>query len=399
MDVRLCVVGGELQGIEALYLAKKAGYRTILIDKKDRPPALRLADEFYKIDVVKEGDAAKRVFAGVDAILPALEKVDVLLKLEKICKSMGLPFLQDNAAFMTTSDKLKAIECFDKWGIPHPNLYPHARYPLIIKPVFGSGGRGVRLVRNRVELEESIEKFRRQGEKYLIQEYVAGSFLSLELLGFRGISRPMQITWLEFDENYSCKRVLAPCPLSREVKEKVIALGERLVEGLNLTGLTDIQPVLQGEEVKVIEANARLPSQTPTVVYQSTGLNMVELLCDLFLNERLPSFKLSREEAVIYQHITIACGRLKVVGEHYMCVPGIELRKEFFGASEALTNFFNCEGANAFVATLIVRGGSLREAKRRMERVIESIMSEYKINGLEDSSPPGVLSLYDKIDA
>jgi len=38
------VVGGRLQGLEAVYLAKKAGWQVKLIDKSKNLPALNLAE-------------------------------------------------------------------------------------------------------------------------------------------------------------------------------------------------------------------------------------------------------------------------------------------------------------------------------------------------------------------
>ena len=39
-NMRIAVVGGRLQGTEAVYLAKKAGWRTLLLDKGRKPPGL-----------------------------------------------------------------------------------------------------------------------------------------------------------------------------------------------------------------------------------------------------------------------------------------------------------------------------------------------------------------------
>jgi len=37
--MRVLVFGGRLQGIEAIYLCKKAGYENILVDKDPQAPA------------------------------------------------------------------------------------------------------------------------------------------------------------------------------------------------------------------------------------------------------------------------------------------------------------------------------------------------------------------------
>src|SRR5665647_709377 len=55
----------------------------------------------------------------------------------------------------------------------------------------------------------------------------------------------------------------------------------RLAAGLGLNGLMDVEVMVRGAEPKVLEIDARLPSQTPTAVYWSSGLNSVELLHDM----------------------------------------------------------------------------------------------------------------------
>ena len=52
--MRLLVVGGRLQGTEALYLAAKAGYETILVDRSSAPPAAGLADRHVVADVTAD---------------------------------------------------------------------------------------------------------------------------------------------------------------------------------------------------------------------------------------------------------------------------------------------------------------------------------------------------------
>jgi len=391
---RLCVVGGKLQGMEAVYLAKKAGLETILIDRRRNPPASALADETHMVNVVKDYSTAKVIFRYSDVVLPALEDAEALSAVERACRKLGVPYMQDNAAFAVTSDKSAFMRFCDRNGMPYPKISPQASFPVIVKPVSGSGSRGVRLARNSAELERVQRDVKEEGGGFLVQEYASGYFLSLELLGLEGIPQPMQVTCLEFDESYGCKRVLAPWPYEDEIIRDTVTLGERLVRGLSLTGLTDLQVVVRGKRVEIIEANARLPSQTPTAVYYSTGVNMVKLLVELFAKKRLPDYRPKGEKVVIYQHVHIMYGKLKVVAEHELSdASGMRIEKGFYGVDEAVTNLSSKGG----VATLIVSDVSYRRAKERMEEAVKSIASDYKVP-IEDKSPWGVSNFYDEIN-
>ena len=52
--MRVAVIGGKLQGIEASYLARKEGWNVTLIDREEGVPAMGLCDKFFKSDVTKK---------------------------------------------------------------------------------------------------------------------------------------------------------------------------------------------------------------------------------------------------------------------------------------------------------------------------------------------------------
>jgi len=76
--MRILVVGGKLQGVEAAYLAKKAGMDVYLVDRNAQPPALGLCNYFWQLDVLKERDLILELCRDVDLILPAVEDLYVL---------------------------------------------------------------------------------------------------------------------------------------------------------------------------------------------------------------------------------------------------------------------------------------------------------------------------------
>ena len=397
MSPRLCVVGGKLQGTEASYLAGKAGFSTILIDRKKNSLASTLVDEVAVLDVLKDTAKVRRILSDVDAVLLAIEDLAVMDALEELCSDIGVHYLQDNSAFKVTSKKDGFTRFCDENGMKYPPIFPESKFPVIVKPVSGSGSRGVQMARDEDALKKLVPTLDKDSG-YLIQEYASGYFLSLELLGFEGEPSPMQVTCLEFDESYGCKRVIAPCPLGDAIAEGNFSLGKKLVKGLKLTGLTDLQTVARGESVEVIEANARLPSQTPTAVYFSTGVNMVKDLFSLFQNGEAPKFQPSREDAVIYQHVQMVDHRLKVVAEHHISeASSLRVEKGFYGLEEAITNFGE-ESRNLSIATLIARDNTLEKAKEMMEAAIEQISEDYKLAIEPEKSPWGVSNIYDKIN-
>ena len=390
-QLRVAVVGGRLQGIEAAYLCSKADLVTVLIDSDSNPPAKGLSDEFHQIDIVAKPAKAKHALRGCDAVLPANENRTTLLVLQKLCHELQIPFMQDNEAFWITSDKIESMKFFRKCRIPTPETWPRSGFPVIVKPSCKSGSESVYRADNQRQLKNTLEIVRGVDSNPVVQEFIQGPALSLEVISRKGVGQPLQVTGLEFDEKYSCKRVYAPADVPSRVQERMKMIGMEIVLNLRLNGLIDVQALLKGRTPRVNEMNARLPSQTPSVVYQSTKINMAELLIGLFLEDRMAPVAHSvthSQRAVVYQHVKILGNELRVQGEHVMAdASGLRLEKDFLGADEAITNLELGADPNNRVATLIVKSHDLASASKKMKEAVVNIIRECSLDRYADPSP------------
>ena len=384
----VAVVGGRLQGIEATYLCSKAKVASLLIDSDSDPPAKGLSNEFQQINIVTNPDKAKQALRRCDAVLPANENRETLLALQRICHELKIPFMQDNEAFWITSNKAESTRLLRKSRIPTPATWPTSGFPVIVKPSNKSGSENVYRADDKHQLGNSLGIVRQVDKNPVIQEFIEGRALSLEVMSKKGSGQPLQITGLEFDERYGCKRVYAPAKVPSKVQERMKTIGAKVASNLRLHGLTDIQALLKGSAPMVNEINARLPSQTPSVVYHSTKINMVEMLIGLFLDDKLPSVRTLSEQAVVYQHVKVLGKELRVQGEHILThARDLQLNKDFLGADEAITNLESDAEPTNRVATLIVKSHDLTSASKKMEEVMRNIMSEYQLSSYADPTP------------
>ncbi|MFX1466077.1 MAG: 3-methylornithine--L-lysine ligase PylC [Promethearchaeota archaeon] len=386
--MRLALIGGRLQGLEAAYLARKANITTLLIDREPNTPASTIVDENFIFDVMEQEDFFTKICKTVDAVLPTTENLKTLVFLEKTCKRLGVPFLQDNDAFWITSNKNRSKNFLTSQNVDVPKPWPNVTFPVIVKPARLSGSTSIRKVSTSSQLPYVINDVEKVDQEIIVEEFIQGSAISLEVLAINGNPIPFQITDLEFDELYGCKRVTAPTSVKNRIKTKFVEISLKIAKGLNLNGLTDIQSIVTDSNfVKTNEVNARLPSQTPTVVFHSTGINIVQEIVEMFLENRLPLKKVDIEKGVVFQHVVIRDHSLKVQGEHILKdAKNLTQELNFFGADEAITNFFSNNIKNR-IATLIVRENSLEKAKMKMDIVIEEIMSELKLTKYVDQRP------------
>lgn len=402
--MRLLIVGGKLQGTEAVYLAAKAGWETVLVERRDRCPAAGLADRLVVADITADEDRARTLVKPCDAVLPACEDEATLAWLARHVPTWDVPLLFDLEAYGVSASKLASRDLFAALDVPRPAGWPGCGYPAVVKPSTASGSEGVALVHDDGELAAARAKLEAAGHAVVVEEYVQGPSLSIEVVAWGGEAAPLQVTGLEFDAGYDCKRVVAPV---REAEagepavigpdgscdwERAVPLGtlkafddvaRRLAGGVGLRGVMDVEVMVRDGRPKVLEIDARLPSQTPTAVYWSSGLNIVDLLARTALRGAIPEVRRTPRRACVYEHVQVADGMLRVLGEHVMGtasplsrVPG------FFGVDEALTDYR--PGADRWVATLIACGGTVAEARRKASEAIVALAGEEGVRAVPE---------------
>ena len=102
----IAVIGGKLQGVEAVYLAQKAGWETLVIDKNPDAPAIGLCDRFLEFEFSLEHPVPKDC-PKVDMILPAIEDTEVLTAVKTWAEMKNIPLagLQFSCCGQTGSGK------------------------------------------------------------------------------------------------------------------------------------------------------------------------------------------------------------------------------------------------------------------------------------------------------
>ena len=379
------IVGGRLQGVELACLARNAGWRTLLVDRKEEVPAQRLCDRFLQLDVGQPAvlDAA---FKGVDLVIPALEDQVALDCLVKWCRNRRVPLAFDPEAYAVSSSKIDSDQLFASLGIPVPKPWPRCGFPVVAKPSCTSGSDGVVILKNPRDAGSTFPGgFPETG--WVFQQFLDGPSYSLEVIGRPGSYVPLQVTELFMDAVQDCKAVAAPCRLAQRQIREIETLSIKIAQAIRLTGLMDVEVILHHGRFKVLEIDARFPSQTPLAVYGSTGCNMMTLLADIFLSGKSSSRQpVSLARGVRIEHIRVTPQAIFIEGEHIMASAGpLERVPGFFGADEAITSYR--EGAPEWVATLIATGDTRECAEERRTSVLTSIQQCFKIENIVGRFP------------
>lgn len=386
--MRICIIGGALQGMEAVLLSQKAGFETTVIDRKATAPAASLADTFVHCDILADDGLARRTMSDCDAVLPAFEDLDGLRMLDRTVPGLGKPLLFDMHAYEVSCSKEESNRIMAGLDVPMPEPWPGCGFPVVVKPSSQSGSVGVSVAHDEDRRLKAVEAVRRLGDTPVQQEFVSGKSVSIEVIGDGEGSRAFVTTEVVLDRDYDCKQVVCePGILDEAEQAEFESIGTRIADGIGLTALMDVEAIRTRKGLRVLEIDARIPSQTPAAVEAATGVNLVE---ELVLSAS--GKETSRTPAAgcsVYEHYVAGHGRLSTCGEkEFGRLRTPRIHEGLFGADTVITDYL--PGTAEWRATVINAGKTSSEVLRKRKAFIERAMRECDLFEYTDRSPEAV---------
>mgnify|MGYP000853805811 CR=1 FL=1 len=387
--MKLGIVGGKLQGMEAAYLAKKAGMEVVVVDRRADAPALSLADHGIVMDTIKDDKAAAKVFADCDAVLPANEDLATLTHLVRLFKDLKVPLIFDMSAYQVSSSKVRSNDLMRRLKVPMPSSWPECGFPAVVKPSGGSGSAGVTCAHNNGELEAGKERIRRMGDECVVQEFVDGPSISIEVIGNGEEFVPLVTTQIYLDDAYDCKMVRSPwVDRDMRVEEEFAEASLRIASELRVRGIMDVEAIVCKRMPKILEIDARIPSQTPAAVLASHGINMVQMLAEVFVKGNLPKPSVRGGGAAVYEHFVVEGRAMRSCGEGgFADVRNPRLVPGLFGSDEMITDYR--PGKGTWRATMICSGSTPAQAWDKRMKALRNIIDENNITQYIDPEPEG----------
>ena len=281
--------------------AKKMGLYTVGIDPCENATCRNDVDAFEVVGGQDyEGTCAVVEKHGIDAIVTAATDKPLVM-MARIAEKYGFPFFSVATAQWST-DKFQMKQRFMEGGVPcaKGRLVKSAaevedfEYPVIVKPRDNSGSRGVKLCRNKEELEQSMTEALEYSklDSVLVEEFIEGPEYSIEGLHYDGKSEVIQFTekkTTEFPYNVELGHI-QPANISEENKHKIREIVAKIGKTLkfeNCPSHTELKINERG--IFVIETSPRLGGDyiTSTLTPLSTGVNVEDELLRIALGEKI----------------------------------------------------------------------------------------------------------------
>jgi len=176
---KILILGGDPFSVDIVKTAKEMGLYTIVTDWYDthRSPAKLVADEYWDISIEAYDELVQQIHTHhVDGILTGFTD-SYLVPYQHLCEQAGLPSYGTRAQFECLTDKRQYKELCQQFGVPTTRMYqPHEDmvFPVMVKPVDGSGSRGITICHHPEEVTTAIalaQEFSKKSE-VLIEEYM-----------------------------------------------------------------------------------------------------------------------------------------------------------------------------------------------------------------------------------
>ena len=291
--------------VHSTWAFKKEGYETIIINNNPETVStdFDIADKLYfepltpedveSIVDIEKPDGAVVQFGGQTAI-----------KLTEALMNMGVPILGTAAEDV---DAAEDRELFDKileeCQIPRPagdtvftaeeakEVAARLGYPVLVRPSYVLGGQGMQICISDHDVDEFIGIINQiaQDHPILVDKYIVGKEIEVDAVCdgqdilIPGIMEHIERAGVHSGDSIS---VYPAQSLTPATKEKLVEYTRRLATALHVKGMINIQFIVSGEDVYVIEVNPR-SSRTVPYISKVTGIPIVPLATQVICGHTL----------------------------------------------------------------------------------------------------------------
>jgi len=209
------------------------------------------------------------------------------------------------------SDRGRFREMMKKYGIPMPesdtalslkealDIARNIGYPLIVRPSYVLGGRGMEIVHDEAELRQYVSAAVKvmPGRPVLIERYLENAIETEAdaLSDGEEVVIPAIMEHIEYAGVHSgdAACVLPPVSLPQKHLDTIENYTRRIAEELKVVGLLNVQYAICNDVVYVIEANPRA-SRTVPVVSKVCAIPMARLATRLIMGKKIKDLNLKK---------------------------------------------------------------------------------------------------------
>ena len=375
----LLLGSGEL-GKEILIESQRLGCKTIAVDKYADAPAMQVADESFVLNM-SDKDSLKNLILKLspDFVVPEIEAISIeaLKEIEKEgikivpnARTVEMTMNRDKIRDLASTE-LKIKTAKYKYVFNYEYLKTEASkvgFPLILKPLMSSSGKGQNVVANEDDLLEAwnqaLKCSRGDVNGVILEEFIEFDFeftlLSVRNNSGKNIFCP-PIGHEQYSGDYQCS--WQPLELSSSLLKEAKDISSKILNNLNGAGLYGVEFFVRGNELIFSELSPR-PHDTGLVTLLTQNINEFELHLRALLNLPIPEIKL----------INIGASRVILSNQYYesYAISGLTEALEI-NSTKALIFGKKIARKNRRMGVVLATGENILEARSRADESASKI--------------------------
>ena len=291
--------------VHAALALKELGFETIIVNCNPETVSTDYdtSDKLYfepltpedveNIVDIEKPDGAVVQFGGQTAI-----------KLTEALLKMGVPILGTSAENVDAAEDRELFdEILEKCCIPRPagktvftrdealEAANELGYPVLVRPSYVLGGQGMQIAISDKDIIEFMDIINRHVQEHpvLVDKYIMGKEVEVDAVCdgedilIPGIMEHVERAGIHSGDSIS---VYPAQSISQKTKETIAEYTRRLAKSLHVIGLINIQFIVCGEDVYVIEVNPR-SSRTVPYISKVTGIPIVPLATKVIIGHKI----------------------------------------------------------------------------------------------------------------
>ena len=299
--MKILFIGSRLYDDIDWYVKEK-GIESVLTESNEEAINLDLPDQVFIVPRGMDGPKQVALMQKVDAIVPLIgidpPLIDVAHMKEEVERDFQIPVIAaDVRAVELTSNKINTKEFYTEIGVTTPKYQilnsPDELtldFPVVLKQGEGQGGKDIKIAKSIEDVEEYFNQF----SQALCEEFIEGSEISIEVLGYGGeyvALPPIYKGETTIEGTHPLNKVkTGPCMVEGLDNNLVQHTAYKVAKNLDSDGIfeMDFMYSKQKDQLYAIEVNTR-PNGTRYLTTATCGINS---LCEL-VNMAIGEFSLA----------------------------------------------------------------------------------------------------------
>lgn len=306
------MAGKPIGSVDIVNYLNDNGAHTIVTDNLSvkESPAKQIAKEVWDLSTADVDAITKKSKENnIDALFTGIHEFNIWRSID-VCEKLDLPFYASREEMLNTALKTRYKELFRRFDVP---VVPEVSYnkdadniefPVLLKPVDGSGGQGISICYNKQEFDEGYQKALQFSatKEVLIEKYINAHEVTIFYILQDGkiMLSAMADRYTGNGDEYTIPLPVLYTFPAKSIDTYINTLNDKVIAAFESIGLKNgmifIQSFIEGDEFMFYDIGFRLTgTQEYHILEELCGYNPLHMMTDYAITGKMAEQDISEK--------------------------------------------------------------------------------------------------------